>query len=183
MPPKVLKNVFVSLIIILLIFIGWSYFSSPRDGSGGSPISDIFSRFNRMAESGLPGSGQRYSHSEPDFSFNYPEGFGASGFEDGEGETILVQKEGRGFQIYITAIGEDLEITEEKINQDIPDLKIKNAKAVEIGGATGLSFESEDGGLETKEIWFVKGQNLYQITSYPEFSDMTEGVAESWEWK
>lgn len=168
MPKGVLKNIFLSLLVIsLLSLAGWLYMSR----SPGSPT-------------GTGDSPSTYIHTGPDFKFDRPEGFGVSGFEDGEGETILVQKDGKGFQIFLSVLDEELEVTAERIKQDIPDIVFENPKQIEIDGAPALYFESkDDAGLATQEIWFAKGQNLYQITSYPEFSSSLKEVTESWEWQ
>ncbi len=117
---------------------------------------------------------QTYTHQNPHFSFQYPEGFNIGSFQEGEGETVLVQQPGenRGFQIYILPFDEPGPITKERIWQDIPDKKIVAEQKVKIGGEDALVFLSQDPSLgATREAWFIHVNFLFQISAQQEFDE------------
>lgn len=120
-----------------------------------------------------------YTHPTYGFSFRYPEGFTVNSFSDESGETILVQKEGRvkeGFQIFISEFDEPGPITPERIHIDVPNMVVEEPQEVMIGGSgqglgvRALVFFSHDPSLgRTREVWFVHGGYLYQVTARAEF--------------
>lgn len=131
---------------------------------------------------GAPGIGElskTYTHEDPIFSFRHPESFSVSAFGDEAGETVLVQaapemlkslnSSALGFQIYITPFDEEGPITAERILKDIPDMVIDQPKEIEIAGVRMFAFLSGDPSSRTREVWFVRGPHLYQLTAYPEF--------------
>ena len=114
-----------------------------------------------------------YRHIEPNFSFNYPKGFKVGSFEEGDGETVLVQSDASNksyqsysnlaFQIYISDFDEDITLTAQRINRICPN-KMDNAKSVSAGNITGTAFLGADESLgQTYEVWLVYNKHLYQI--------------------
>lgn len=118
----------------------------------------------------LPKSDFRnYTHPGYGFSFEYPAGWNASSFSEGEGEVVLMQNTDKqaSLQIYIMMFEETGPITKERILEDLPDLKIVSEKQINIAGTiNALSFESEnESSQKTQEVWFVYNNFLYQISA------------------
>lgn len=136
-----------------------------------------------------------YTDSQYNFSFEYPKDFTATKFGEGEdGDTILVQKQGskEGFQIFISPFDEPGPLTEERVKQDLPDLKMESPEqrvlkiTVDSGssapsGVEGLIFFSEEASLgKTREIWFIQNGFLYQVSTYKEFDSLVAKILETW---
>ena len=126
---------------------------------------------------------QTFRHPEFGFSFSYPEGFTASLLDSSEGgHTVLVQNTERkaGFQIHLEAYDDpDTVITAERLARDIPEMKIKEPQDIVIGAAArGLAFIASDTG--TREVWFIFGGTLYQLTAPIENDVLLQRVLDTW---
>lgn len=111
-----------------------------------------------------------YTNPTNHFSFNYPKDFTIADVPDDVGESIVVQNVTAhvGFQVYVRAFDEPLSaITPNRIEADIPNLKISNPQSVTVGqGVEGLAFISTDvSKVSQREVWFVRDGFLYQISS------------------
>ena len=174
-------------IIILIIIVGAIgsvlYLTFYREGNKDSelpnpewPTAQKLQSRTEESQSSLAdlqsGKKEIYRHNSPEFSFEYPEGFGVGNFnQEADGsQTVLLQKGNVGFQLTITPFDEDIVLTEARIKEDAPDMAIEQAIQIKIGEAQGVVFLSEDESLgKTREIWWVYNGYLYQITTYPEF--------------
>lgn len=124
---------------------------------------------------------ETYTNHKYGFSFGYPKEFNISEFTEGEADVILAKDEtGDGFQIFIKPFDEPGPITKKRILKDIPDIHISNDKEISVGGEKALSFTSQYVSLETLEIWFVHGGNLYQISSFPDSASKLEKIIKTW---
>ena len=152
---------------------------------------------------------QEYSHPTYHFSFKYPDGFTVSTIPpvmsevepsaEGQGETVLVESADSkvGVQIVISPYGSDVDITAEMIARDIPEMKVSDAQELLVGeGRKGLAFMSdnpafcaspepcaEEGNGKAREVWFVFGGNLYQISTYAEQDEFLKGLFGTWQFK
>jgi hypothetical protein len=135
-----------------------------------------------------------YSNDAYKFSLKMPENFDASeiaGDPDGTPYTLLLQdKEGNGIQILISPFPDDTNngytLTKEKIVSEVPDMKITDAQAVEVGQRyTGLAFKSDNAafGGASREVWFVFRGNLYQISTYEQLDDLLKQIFSTWQFK
>lgn len=124
-----------------------------------------------------------YTHPELGLSLEYPSMLSVSQFNEGDGAvTILFQQEGErnGFQIFALPYSEQT-ITAERIQKDIPSGVIQDPVEVVIGNnirATVFSSVSPTIG-DTKEVWFVYGGYLYEMTTYRELENLLGQVANS----
>jgi|GEM_PF-890987 len=124
------------------------------------------------------------------FSFKYPKDFTVTAVPDGTGaEAVLVQNPAKniGVQILITKNDEpDSDMTEAAIRQNIPDLKISDFQEVLIGaGRKGLAFTSDNEafGGASREVWFIFGGYIYQISTYAETDEFLKGLFGTWRFK
>lgn len=129
----------------------------------------------------LPGAtlAHKYQNQGYGFSFEYPQGFNVSEFEEGSGYMILVQGPGdkKAFQVFITVYDEEGPLTAGRIKQDLPKLVMESPVNAQIGGAEAVVFFSKDeSSSRTREAWFVwpespipHGNNIYQVTAPAEF--------------
>jgi hypothetical protein len=130
---------------------------------------------------------QTYTDGSYDFSFRYPDGFTASSFPEGEtGYVVLVQKSGgrESFQIFISDFDESDSITPDRIKKDIPGFVIESPAEATIGEKKdihALIFLGQNESLgKTREIWFVREGNLYQVTTYADMDNLIGPILETW---
>ena len=116
------------------------------------------------------------------FSLVVPEGITPSQFDEFGGHTILIQNPDYQMQIYITLFDEDISLTQERIEYDIPDMKMENSEEIKIDSVNAVSFLSDDNGQKYRQIWFVHGGYLYQILSPASADDITNELMQVWKW-
>jgi len=200
-----LKITIIALAVLALFFILYSIFQSR-----GSKISTATSTPDTAATIKSYEYTQEYSHPTYHFSFKYPDGFTVSTIppvmsevepsaDNGQGETVLVESADSkaGVQIVISPYGSDVDITAEMIARDIPEMKVSDAQELLVGeGRKGLAFMSdnpafcaspepcaEEGNGKAREVWFVFGGNLYQISTYAEQDEFLKGLFGTWQFK
>lgn len=126
---------------------------------------------------------QTHTSSNKFFSFDYPSDFSAAEFLEGDEAVVLLRtRTGRTFfQMRVAEFDEPGPITAERIREDIPDLVIENAQSVFIGGGQimALLFNSEGEGQKTREVWFVGGGLLFQVSAQPNGDAVLGPILES----
>lgn len=157
-----MKKVIISFIIIVAVIAGYFLFKNSEQNKGSDNI---------------------YKNDLYDFSLKLSGGMQASSFQEGEGDTIIISDPSTGFQtqIYVSPFDEDIVLNEERIKQDLPDMIMENVGEMKVGGVTAVSFTStNDQSQKTKEIWFVKDFNLYQINSDSKYEESLKKLVETW---
>src|SRR3989344_8475090 len=107
------KNLPYILIAIILIIVGFFAYKSyqsnksyPSYSADNQQNSKETKKALETAQSQMqkPEEQNNYTHPDPNFSFQYPKTMNAASFEEGEGETVLLQGQGGalGMQIYIS---------------------------------------------------------------------------------
>jgi hypothetical protein len=118
------------------------------------------------------------------FSFNYPAGFSLNLLPDEDGgEVILVQNQDRtlGFQIFSLPFDEKGPLTQERIQRDVPDIVMAQVAPISISGNdSGITFVSNDTGIENREVWFIYEGRLYQILTSVNTQNLLEEVLNTW---
>jgi len=121
------------------------------------------------------------------FSFQYPPDFTATSFDEGESTIVLIQKNGAGAQIAISPFDEDIVLTAERIEKDLPDLVMVSPRSATLQSDTrvrGVLFNSVDeSGLGTREYWFVYRGNVYQIKVFAKDAELLEKITATWEFQ
>lgn len=167
-----MRKLIISIIIIAAIIGGYFWLKD----SGPNIISE---------------SSPNYTNSTYGFSLSLPEGMQATSFAEGEGEMILITNdkllmpnEEKNFQmqIYASPFDEDIVLTSERIKKDLPEMVMENTGSTKIGDIPAVSFISEnEQGQKTKEVWFVKEGNLYQISALAENESKLNEIVKSWQ--
>lgn len=123
------------------------------------------------------------------FSFELFEGFraGEGQLSDGKHAVAVENDDGVWMLILATPFTTDLPVlTKERIRIDAPDLAVSNETPFAIAGVTGLLFDSDDQLWEgnARELWFVKNNVLYQLSTSRTWAPLLEETARSWrqEW-
>ncbi len=136
----------------------------------------------------VPPLTQKYQDSKNGFSFNYPEGYSVTEANtDANSRTLLIQNASTsdGIQITLSPFTDsDTTITQEKIQADIPDMKVENPQPLAILGQSGdgLAFESDNQAFngDSREVWFVFHGYLYQVSTYAKDDPLLKAVFGTW---
>jgi len=121
------------------------------------------------------------------FSLKYPSYFQVGQFSEGESEVYLFQRaeKAQGIQIYITPLDETFDMTKARILKDIPDMDVREEQVVDLGEVSGkgLAFlsDNEAFGGNSREVWFVYKNNLYQISTYASLDTLLREVLNTWQ--
>ncbi len=107
-----------------------------------------------------------------------------------EDETVIIEprdtRGGDGAQIAITPFFEDdVVLTKERIQRDIPDMHIENAHTVSIEGVEAIAFSSNnsDFGGVSKEVWLVHNNFLFQISAYSSSTALLNNILTTWKFQ
>lgn len=187
------KGAITSALVIGVLGIGFWVWTHPVTPVQNSPI-NITNAFASASPSpadtiAAPASTftHTYTNKKYSLSFGYPDGYSVRSTPnaDGGGDTILIQNDTtkKGVQILITPYDDaDANITEKKIETDIPDMKVSDPQPVPVGRNQGLAFISDNGAFDgnSREVWFVFKGNLYQISTYASYDDFVKTLFSTW---
>jgi len=168
------KQVFVSIFIIV-IFIGvCAYILGFGRSATDTAVKDESGVLSEEIKEKIQGGRiesvavdkELYRNDMYGFTLEVPKGTAITLLQDLEGDVLLFRTENSEFQMFIALFDETGPITADRIQQDLPNLLIREPQHVLIGGATidALIFlgGSDDFG-ETREVWFAYGGHLYQV--------------------
>lgn len=169
-----MKKILIVIVILAVVGIGIYFFALKDGGKFGNNSGD---------------SENIFKNDLYNFSFEIPDKFLAKEISQEDGSLIVTVEKAdepkKSSQFLVSYFDEtDLVITEERIKQDVPDMPITDAREIEIGDgeniAKGISFNADnpDFGGKSFEIWFVKGNNLYQYSGYVEAKEVMSGIIE-----
>ena len=182
---KLGKQKIISIIALLIATAIAVVFLLPKL----SPVND---QEGRVSQDGVTGGsivisndgGKIYEDTDYGFSFFYPENFSIGAFADEEGtKTILVQNAEKtaGIQIFISAFDENITLTPERIKKDVLDIAMSEIKNIPLGNMQAVSFASNNSSGQSREVWFVYKNDLYQIT-IPIVGVLLDGIITTWQW-
>lgn len=175
------------LIIIILAVVGLvayrSYLSNRSNTSYEPNQSNGTNQANKSNGTNAPTDLLSYTHPELGFGFNYPGNYEISDLADDQGETILLQNNGKGAQVYISDFaGQDFNSA--LVRSELGE-KLNNLKDIVMpGGFNAVSFSGQDKALgEVWDVWFVQNGKLYQITSQPGHEKLLKSLVESFKFE
>ena len=116
-----------------------------------------------------------FYHSPDEHIKEYDEGGGAL--------TIALQnpQEVRGLQIFIVPYSES-SISEERFRRDVPSGIRTAVENTYVAGVPAVTFISRDTFLgDTREVWFIRGGYLYEVTTFKGLSDWLVPIMNTWE--
>src|SRR3989344_5540467 len=175
------KQKFIAIIVVLAVLGAGAYLLFSRGGLKSLNFKSSNPEDQRQIS--VPADEESAVYENPDysFSFKYPKGFNATELSDDNGDTVLVQSSAsdkksyeveprKGFQVYITPFDEAETLSRERILQDLSASEVIDPKEVLIGEGNAINaviFLSTNPSFgKTREIWFVYGGFLYQVTTY-----------------
>lgn len=131
----------------------------------------------------IPAGAQEYRSRGYGFSLFYPQELSGVEHDDGGGaSTITFQnvEKAQGFQIFIVPYRE-AQVSEERFRQDVPSGVRQALTDITVDGVAGAAFDSTDTALgATREIWFVHGGYLYEVTTLKPLDSWLSGIIQTW---
>ena len=124
---------------------------------------------------------EAYSSDKYGFSFKYPVKFSVNPMSASGSDAFLVQDipDKIGVQIVITPQTGNISLSESFLRANLPNLKIGDSKEVKLAdGSTAISFSSDNPAFPggSREIWFMHGGYLYQLSTYATQGDFLDGL-------
>lgn len=171
------KKSTVSAVIVALVILGAlvaSLFVGEKTASkeAGSSTSEIRS----------------FEYDKTGLAFSYGSDYSVRLVPDQGIDTIVVQSKmdaSSGLQIAVLPYDDDPStLTFQKIMADIPDMKVERPQVGTLPfGSQALSFETGDGALRTREVWFARDGHVYQMSAPIGSSGLIESTIASMEFE
>ena len=124
-----------------------------------------------------------YSNNDFHFGLLFPKHLIAEEYRERDGgPTVSFQDPttNEGFQVYVTPYsGKQIDTARFKLDE--PSGVMKEPKDVLIAGAPATMFFSTNAVMgDTREVWFIHGGYLYEVTTYKELDTWLTGIMQTW---
>lgn len=163
------KKIILLLFAVLLIIVSVVYFS--------------FSTKNSLVVSNSKDNWLEYHNEYRNFSFRYPPELTLKEYDEGDGTYTLTFADAadeKSFQIFFTPYLGD-SITQSRILKDVPSGQFTKPVEVIIGGGNhALLFFSEVALGRMREVWFLHGDYLYEVTTIADLDDWLSSILATW---
>lgn len=186
------KQIITAIVVAAIILIG-GYFYFTKDFNSTSEFGNLDLYTSNLITAPQyetevsKETSPRYTHENPNFSFNYPESFAVSNFPENNGEIVLVQRaeDKVGLQIFITAFDEPASaLTASRVTSEIPGIQIQDAREILFGDErVGITFINTTNAEPTREVWFVKNGHLFQVTATATFQSALEKIMSTFQFE
>jgi len=154
-----------------------------REGAAQAGVSETSKESVRQTRE-VPTGAREYRSAEYNFSLLYPEDLKVAEHSEGGGATTITfqnTKTVAGFQIFIVPYGES-QVSEERFKLDEPSGIRESLAPITIDGAIGASFFSNNLMLgATREVWFVHGGYLYEVSTLRSLDTWLGQILKTWE--
>lgn len=131
----------------------------------------------------VPDGMREYKNITYRFSLLYPQELVTSEHPEGGGATTITFqniKKVEGFQIFIVPYVES-QVSDARFKEDVPSGVRTNLTNITVDGVTGATFYSTNITLgETKEIWFIRGGYLFEVTTLKSLDAWLSDIMQSW---
>ena len=118
------------------------------------------------------------------FKVSYPADYAVREYAEDEAGARTVAFEGpsqgEGFQIFVVPYAHSA-ITPERFRIDDPSGVMKEAKEVIVDGTSAKSFFGYNDQMgDTREVWFIHGGFLYEVTTYKPLDTWLTSILQTW---
>jgi hypothetical protein len=180
-------KIFIALAVLLLLAgIGAAAFYTsvfsfmPRQDA----VQAIPQGAGAAADAPVGAGAKRYYNQPHHFALEYPESLEASEYP-GQGSSLTVAfrdpATGKGFQVFAVPYGSP-RITDERFKLDEPSGVMDSPQNITIDGAPATKFFSVNAAMgDVREIWFINGGLLYEVTAPKALDDWLFGIMQSWQ--
>jgi hypothetical protein len=131
-----------------------------------------------------PDGAKEYHNYTYHFSLFYPDTMTVQEYkEKGTALTVVFQStiDDKTFQIYIQPYGET-QVTPARFKLDEPSGMMASSTDTTVDGVPAKAFYSADASLgATREVWFIRGGFLYELTTYSALDTWLDGLLSTWQ--
>lgn len=126
---------------------------------------------------------REYHNAARGFSLRYPQELSVKEYDEGDGTATIVFEDTAGeksFQVFFTPYPGDA-ITQSRILKDVPSGKFTAPVEIVIGSATrALAFFSTGSFGELREVWFLHGGFLFEVTAPKDLDEWLADIMKMW---
>jgi len=129
-----------------------------------------------------PKGSKTYRNTDYRFELFYPDDLTVKERDEGNNATtVTFEKEsGEGFQIFIVPYGQR-QVSRDRFAMDEPSGIIEKPIDVIINGVRGTMFFGKNGIMgDTREVWFIRGGYLFEVTTYKELDAWLSQIMATW---
>jgi hypothetical protein len=180
-------RIFIALFVLSIATGAYFYFAR------GEPVAAPELEFAQTAGAAAPQAGIAAAHvprgwrlyrNDPyDFSVFVPPNLVVREYDEGGGaQTIVFEDEtsAEGFQVFVLPYDGET-ITEERFLQDAPSGVMREPLDVLVGGVPATAFFGEQSLMgETREVWFIRGGLLFEVTTYKQLDAWLAEIMDTW---
>lgn len=167
---------FVLLCIFVVLCVFW--FLSRSESDKPAPSVEVLRE--------VPQGFKEYKSGRYGFSLLYPETLSVREEEDSATSRSIIFEDPEteaGFQIFIVYYPENT-ISEERFALDVPSGVREQEEMTTIDGVPAVQFFSTHPDVgETREVWCIHNNYLFEITTYKPLSADVETILASWQWR
>ena len=174
------KYLIIGVVVILISSAGLIVWFSPYGGSGKAQGAAVA----LSADPVFTAEGMRaYSNTAFHFGLLFPDNLKASEYkEQGGSLTASFQDPDtrQGFQVYVTPYsGKQIDAAQFKLDE--PSGAVQSPIEIQVDDASGIMFFGENAIMgDTREVWFIHGGYLYEVTTYKELDTWLGGIMRTW---
>lgn len=130
-----------------------------------------------------PAGTKAYENNSYGISLFYPENLTVAE-QKGTGNSLTVlfgdKNKNEGFQVFVIPYGQS-KITDERFHLDEPSGVMNNPVNITIDGTSATEFQSTNQAMgTTREIWFLHGGLLYEVTAPLPLDSWLTGIMKTW---
>ncbi len=124
-----------------------------------------------------------YQNAAFHFGLLFPDNLQAIEYkEQDRAVTVTFQdtKTDQGFEVYVTPYA-DQQITAQRFKLDEPSGVMQSPTDIIVDGTRATMFFGSNSIMgDTREVWFIHGGYLYEVTTYKEFDSWLAGIMQTW---
>ncbi len=124
-----------------------------------------------------------YQTAKYKFGLLYPKDLSVKEYVERDGAMTVTfdnAQTNQGFQIYVTPYKEK-QITEARFKLDQPSGVYKEPTDVMVDNTRATMFFGQNSVMgDTREVWFIRGGYLYEVTTYKELDTWLASIMQTW---
>lgn len=172
----------MSGIVVLLALVGLGFLWYPsRKVEAPSDINSVIVYEPPTRQ--VSGDSREYKNLIFHFSLEYPKDLEVKEYNDGTSASTITLEDAtgeEGFQIFVVPYDKDY-ITKEQFKKDAPSGVMQEPVDIVIDGVPAKMFFGKDAVIgDTREVWFIRGGFLYEITAAKKLDAWLSNIMQTW---
>ncbi len=124
-----------------------------------------------------------YTNQQYHFALLYPPNVRLKEYQEGGGAFTAAFQDlstNEGFEVYVTPYS-DSQVTLARFNEDEPSGVLEDPTTIVVDGTPAVMFYGSNAVMgDTREVWFIKGGYLYEVTTYKELDQWLSQIMATW---